>query len=330
MNTAAPSTTVAVQPQPQVLLLDSMAMKYGLRPQEFADTVRKTCGLVTATAEEFAAFVMVAKEYNLNPILKEIYAFPRQGGGIVPIVSIDGWVNLINSHKALDGITFEMQHAENGDLLACTCRIYRKDRTHPIEVTEYYDECRRDTVPWKMKHRMLRHKSLIQCSRYAFGFSGIYDEDEGVVIAASTTATPKPPRPTDTKTPPKPTEQKQPPRPANDQQGELAGKDVEDAQVEDVSFTREEGDPGHDPETGEVVDEAQDQGEPTIDPSDQLTRLETALEKAAGALDVEEIWNDMDLPSTFSHLKDADDWIGMARKIKDRFLKNLKNAKGGK
>ncbi|OPB31163.1 hypothetical protein [Bartonella sp. AR 15-3] len=25
---------------------------------------------------------------------------------------------------------------------------------------------------------MLRHKAVIQCARYAFGFSGIYDEDE--------------------------------------------------------------------------------------------------------------------------------------------------------
>ena len=50
-------------------------------------------------------------------------------------------------------------------------------------MTEYYSECVRSTDPWKMKHRMLRHKALIQAARYAFGFSGIYDEDEGAKIA---------------------------------------------------------------------------------------------------------------------------------------------------
>ena len=33
--------------------------------------------------------------------------------------------------------------------------------------------------PWQSHtKRMLRHKSLIQCSRIAFGFTGIYDQDE--------------------------------------------------------------------------------------------------------------------------------------------------------
>ena len=33
--------------------------------------------------------------------------------------------------------------------------------------------------PWQTHtKRMLRHKSLIQCSRIAFGFTGIYDQDE--------------------------------------------------------------------------------------------------------------------------------------------------------
>jgi hypothetical protein len=41
-------------------------------------------------------------------------------------------------------------------------------------------ECRRDGVgPWKSHpRRMLRHKAMIQCARIAFGFVGIYDEDE--------------------------------------------------------------------------------------------------------------------------------------------------------
>lgn len=178
------SNAVAIKPQGRSVLID-MATRFGMEPQAFEATVRATC-IQKATREEFAAFLLVAKEYGLNPLTKEIYAFPAKGGGIVPVVSIDGWINLVNSHKACDGFEFEMEHAEDGALISCTCRMYRKDRGRPVTVTEYLSECRRGTEPWKMQHRMLRHKAMIQAARYAFGFSGIYDEDEGEKIAEAT------------------------------------------------------------------------------------------------------------------------------------------------
>jgi hypothetical protein len=59
------------------------------------------------------------------------------------------------------------------------CHIFRKDRSHPIKVREFLTECTRDTGPWKSHpSRMLRHKAFIQCARVAFGFAGIFDEDE--------------------------------------------------------------------------------------------------------------------------------------------------------
>lgn len=180
--------------QPKPMLLAIMADKYSLREEEFAKTVRATCGLGTATAEQFAAFLIVAKTYDLNPLTKEIYAFPGKGGGIVPIVSVDGWLNLVNSNPHCDGFEFEMTHGDDGKLQACTCKMYRKDRKHAVTVTEYLEECKRPTDPWKMEHRMLRHKALIQAARYAFGFAGIYDEDEGRTIAEAVDITPKPPR----------------------------------------------------------------------------------------------------------------------------------------
>jgi hypothetical protein len=66
---------------------------------------------------------------------------------------------------------------------SCTCIIYRKDRSHPIKVTEWMDECKRNTEPWKVSpKRMLRHKALIQCARLAFGYTGIYEPDEAEKI----------------------------------------------------------------------------------------------------------------------------------------------------
>lgn len=171
-------TPVEQLPPKQASLIQLMAAKYSMEPAQYANAVKKTAMPGNATNEEFAAFLMVAHEYKLNPLLKEIYAFPKKGGGIAPMVSIDGWVNIINSNSMLEGFSFEMHHDDKANLIACTCTMKRKDRNMPTVVTEYLAECIRSTEPWKMKYRMLRHKALIQAARYCFGLSGIYDEDE--------------------------------------------------------------------------------------------------------------------------------------------------------
>jgi phage recombination protein Bet len=170
------SNVAVIEPRVKSVLLD-MSDRYGMEPAAFEATLRNTVVPNNCTKEQFAAFLLVAKEYKLNPLLKEIYAFPSKGG-IQPIVGVDGWANLINSHPAFDGMDFE-DHFEDGNLASITCKMYRKDRTHPITATEYLSECKRSTEPWqKWPRRMLRHKAMIQAARYAFSFAGIIDPDE--------------------------------------------------------------------------------------------------------------------------------------------------------
>jgi phage recombination protein Bet len=165
--------------------LDIMAERLDISPSGLKNTLLNTV-FKKATDDEFAALIIVANTYNLNPLLKQIYAFPAKGGGIVPVVSIDGWINIINSHEQHDGIEFTDIADENGKLIAIEAIIYRKDRTRPIRVTEYLDECKQNTEPWKnMPTRMLRHKATIQCARYAYGFAGIYDESDAAVGSVS-------------------------------------------------------------------------------------------------------------------------------------------------
>lgn len=173
------STAVAtIERQPRSVLVD-MSGRYGMEPAAFEATLRATVCKGNVSREEFAAFLLVAKEYGLNPLTKELYAFPAKGGGIQPIVSIDGWARIINDHPAFDGMEFEDILGDGADVIAVTCRMFRKDRTRPVETTEYMAECRRQTDVWRTwPRRMLRHKAMIQCARYAFGFSGIVDQDE--------------------------------------------------------------------------------------------------------------------------------------------------------
>jgi phage recombination protein Bet len=180
-----PAATTAIQPAPQQSkLLEVMAAQYQLDGLAFKNVLLKTVFPQDkpVTLEQLASFCAVAHEYKLNPLIREIFAFPSKSGGIIPIVSVDGWITMVQRHPQYNGHSFVHEWKDGqvgGELISMTCIMRRKDREFPIENTEFMDECRRDTDPWKKwPSRMLRHKCFIQSARYAFGLSGIYDEDE--------------------------------------------------------------------------------------------------------------------------------------------------------
>jgi phage recombination protein Bet len=175
------STQLATQTKPSALAV--MASRFSVEPAKLLSTLKNTV-FKNASDDELLALVVVANEYGLNPLTKEIYAFPAKGGGIVPVVSIDGWINRMNSNAQFDGIEFIDSLDDKSKPVSTTAVIWRKDRSRPVKVTEYYAECKRNTEPWnQMPMRMLRHKALCQAVRVAFGFSGVFDEDEARDVA---------------------------------------------------------------------------------------------------------------------------------------------------
>lgn len=176
------SEVAVIQPQARRGLVARMADRFGVDADKMMGTLKATAFKTSAqiSNEQMMALLIVAEQHGLNPWTKEIYAFPDKGG-IVPVVGVDGWARIINDHAQFDGMDFAQ------DDESCTCTIHRKDRAHPIRVTEYMSECKRPNVgPWQSHpRRMLRHKAMIQCARLAFGFSGIYDEDEAQRIVTA-------------------------------------------------------------------------------------------------------------------------------------------------
>jgi len=174
------NTQVQTQQQRTLPLLEELAAQQGMNAGRYWSTIKNT--LVPsgkATDEQILAVLAVARQYNLNPLTKQIYAFPAKGGGIQPIVSVDGWLQIANSHPQFDGLETE-EIRENGEVIAVKAIVYRKDRSHPISATEYMCECRRGTEPWKQwPIRMLTNKAIIQAIRRAFSLAGIVDPDEG-------------------------------------------------------------------------------------------------------------------------------------------------------
>jgi phage recombination protein Bet len=157
-----------------------LADRFGVDQSKMLECLKSTAFRGGCTNEQLMALCIVSEQYALNPWTREIYAFPDKQNGIVPVVGVDGWARIINSHPQFDGVEFWQDNDK------CTCSIYRKDRTHPVQVTEYMAECKRNTGPWgSHPMRMLRHKALIQAARLAFGFSGIYDQDEAERIVSA-------------------------------------------------------------------------------------------------------------------------------------------------
>lgn len=160
-----------------------MAERYNVDPKALYKNLKETC-FKGANDAEMMTLIVVANEYGLNPLTRQIYAFPAKGGGITPVVSVDGWMNMMNHHPNFNGIEFTENDSAEGKPISVTATLHLKNANHPVIVTEYFEECFRPTEPWRqMPRRMLRHKAVAQVVRVGFGFSGIYDQDEATDIS---------------------------------------------------------------------------------------------------------------------------------------------------
>jgi len=152
------------------------------------------------TNEQMMALLVISNQYNLNPFLKQIYAFPSKKEGIIPIVGVDGYIRIVNEHPMANGWSFNISE-NNVDMIEAPgvpewmeCTMHRKDREHPTVARVYMAESYRPPFegknsktgatfqirgPWQQYPRlMLENRAFIRAARFAFGFTGIYSEDD--------------------------------------------------------------------------------------------------------------------------------------------------------
>lgn len=207
MNASTKETTArnVVQASDKNSVIVRVAERYGVLASKLLETLQLTAFKQRddrkVTDAQMMALLVVADQYKLNPFTKEIFAFEDKGA-VVPVVSVDGWSRIINTHPDYDGIEFryadEIVTMPNGKPCPAWAEavIYIKGRGRPTVVREYLDEVyvgprNGKNGPWQSHtKRMLRHKALIQGGRVALGFSGIYDEDEAHRIVETIVAEP--------------------------------------------------------------------------------------------------------------------------------------------
>lgn len=281
-------------------LIKAMADKYDMDPGEFYRVIRATVMPREATQEQTAAFLMVAREYGLSPLLKEIHAFAnRRSGGIVPMVSIDGWATMVNRQPQYDGVEFEYEQDERNRIVSCTCTMWRKDRSHPTIVTEFVSECAKEgSEAWKTAPaRMIRHRSFIQAARLTFGLSSAWDEENAPYQEGIVDITPaQPPEPVfeEPRTAAKPsqTPHRPPPAPKRNGNGQSTAPKPE-------SLPRAAEGPAN-------GNEAKDGTDVTghIDMDAYVDALSTRLKACQTVDDINIVWLNMDADDTAEHAGD--------------------------
>ena len=102
-------------PEPLTSLVGRMAVEYGVDEKKLYNTLANSVfaqggkdrngsyQVKTPTVEEMMSLLVICDKYGLNPFTREIFAFANRGK-IVPVVSIDGWLAILNRQPDYDGL----------------------------------------------------------------------------------------------------------------------------------------------------------------------------------------------------------------------------------
>lgn len=174
-------------------LLTEVTQSLDINIQELSEWVNDQ----SIPTEVLKTILRTSKRFKLNPLLGHIAWESDDENRWEVYVPIDGWIALIHQEPSFQGITFDQAtETENGIPIWMECTIYCSDLTQPLTVREYFSELKTDHPMWmQMPRRMLRHKTLQQCARLAFGFS----VPELTIPMASTTSPTSPASPNSNK-----------------------------------------------------------------------------------------------------------------------------------
>lgn len=172
----APSTTLES-------LVHETAKVLQINYQELSDWLENSA----APKEVQQPLLKIAKQFVLNPLLGQLDWDHHPEYGYEVFIPIDGWVTLIHREPTFAGMTFhhsiEMEHSIP---IWMECSIYRSDLIQPFTVREYFAELKTDHPIWQqMPRRMMRHKTLQQCARLAFGIHLPELRDRKPIIATA-------------------------------------------------------------------------------------------------------------------------------------------------
>lgn len=170
--------------QPPALL--AVASLTGLDQKYLIETIKRQCFKGAADDAQVDAFISIACEMKVNPLLPGmLYAYPISGGGIVPIMGPSGVYKKLVEHPEVDSWETEVFPADVSlPPTHAVTKIYRKGREKPLQYMALLSEWKINSNPnWSSRPRhMLALRSLKHCANQII--HGIpYDEDDRVIMA---------------------------------------------------------------------------------------------------------------------------------------------------
>lgn len=124
---------------------------------------------------QFKMFIEVCKATGLNPFLKEIWFVP----GVGVMAGRDGYLRVANEHPQFDGMETLVERDEHGIPIKATCKVWRKDRSHPITCEAYYNEYKKSSQVWTTyKSAMIGKVAEVLALKRSFSINGVVSEEE--------------------------------------------------------------------------------------------------------------------------------------------------------
>lgn len=179
----------------------SKAIKQDKNAQDDILLIRNTVA-IGATDDELKMLLYLSKEYNLDPLKKEIY-FIKYGGKSSILTSRDGYLKIANLNPNFDGLESDVVyhgdkltkrsdgslHIEYGaehlsfdktKLIGAYCSVFRKDRSKAITVfVSLKDYYKRGAPIWEQYiNAMILKVAEAMALKRAFSISGLVTKEE--------------------------------------------------------------------------------------------------------------------------------------------------------
>ena len=159
------------------------------------ETIKKTVA-IGASDEELNMFLSLARTYDLNPFLKEIWCI-KMGGRAIITTSRDGYLRIANRDqhfrglvsdavyandkfaKTKDGVEHSYSSGDRGQIVGAYALVYRDDRNYPTYFfAPFRDYYKRGDTWDKYPHAMIIKVAEAMALKRAFAISGLTTQEE--------------------------------------------------------------------------------------------------------------------------------------------------------
>ncbi len=137
----------------------------------------KVAGNCTQT--EFELLMYMAKKYNLDPLLRQIWAVKFGDSPAQIYAGRDGFLEIAHRSGHFDGMKSWVDYDEKNKPVKAHCVVYRNDMNHPFESEVLFSEYTTNKNLWLTKPSVMIVKVAESVAlRKAFSVSGLYSPEE--------------------------------------------------------------------------------------------------------------------------------------------------------